>query len=120
MTFNLLNSLSTFTEILPVEGIENASELFNIQRILGFILIGFINSLLMIAIAPKFFRAMQQCGYKGAGYYKWLNKRDNVYLTRIVMLSMLSVLGFLLVNMAVSFINHPLIKYSGFLVYFIF
>lgn len=120
LTFNLLNSISSLTEILPVEGLETPSELFYISRILGFLLIGFINSLLMIAIAPKFFRAMQQCGYKGAGYYKWLNKRDNVYLTRITMLSMLSVLGFLLVNMAVSFIDHPLGKYSGFLVYFIF
>ncbi len=120
MTVNLLKSINTFTEILPIEGIENASELFYLSRILGFLLIGFINSLLMIAIAPKFFRAMQQCGYKGAGYYKWLKKRDNVYLTRIVMLSMLSILGFILVNMAVSFISHPLVKYSGFLVYFLF
>ncbi len=120
MTINLLSSITTLTEILPIEGIENANELFYLSRILGFLLIGFLNSLLMIAIAPKFFRAMQQCGYKGAGYYKWLQKRDNVYLTRIVMLSMLSILGFLLVNMAVSFIDHPIAKYSGFLVYFLF
>lgn len=118
--FNLLNAVTTFTEILPVDGIERASDLLYVWRILGFLLIGFVNSLLMIAIAPKFFRAMQQCGYKGAGYYKWLKKRDNVYLTRIFMLSMLSVLGFLLVNMAVSFIEHPIAKYSGFLVYFLF
>ena len=118
--YNLLSKIVALTQILPVEEISRTSELFSPLRVLGFFVVGLLNAALMLILAPKFLRAAQQCGYKGSDYFRWLKKKDNVYLTRIIMLSMLSVLGFILVNMAVSFIDHPIVKYSGFLVYFIF
>lgn len=120
LNFNLLSKTVTISQILPVEEISRMGELFVPMRVLGFFLIGLINAALMLFLAPKFMRAVQQCGYRGGDYFKWLKKKDNEYLIRIIMLSMLSVLGFILVNMAVSFIDHPMIKYVGFLVYFFF
>ncbi len=118
--FNLLSKFVLITEILPVEEIDTTWELFSPIRLLGFALIGLFNAVLMLMIAVKFLNAVQQCGYKGGDYYKWLKKKDNAYYNRIAMLSILSILGFVLVNMAFSFIDHPLIKYTGFLVYILF
>lgn len=120
MLFNLLQKAVLTSGILPVEEINAPEELFAPYQIGGFFLIGILNACLMILIAFKFFQAIQQCGYKGGDYFKWLKKKDNVYFTRILTLSMLSLLGFILLNMALSFINHPFIKYAGFFVYFIF
>ena len=112
---NLLNDI-----FLPIEELERIKDLFSFYRILGFIAIGFINAILMIAISYKFFQALQQSGYNGSEYRKWLHRKSNAHRTRLTMLSMLSILGFLLVNMAVSFIDHVLVKYAGFLVYIVF
>ncbi|MBQ3234657.1 MAG: UDP-N-acetylmuramoyl-tripeptide--D-alanyl-D-alanine ligase [Clostridia bacterium] len=120
LNFNLLSKIVPITQILPVEEISRTSELFSPLRVLGFFIVGLLNAVLMLLLSPKFLRAAQQCGYKGGDYFKWLKKKDNVYFTRICMLSMLSVLGFILINMALSFIDHPVVKYSGFLVYFVF
>lgn len=106
--------------LLPIDELKTIRDMFTLYRLLGFCLIGFVNAVLMIVISYRFFQAIQQSGYKGGPYLKWLKKRDNVYLTRILMTSMLSILGFLLVNMALSFIDHFIIKYLGFICYFIF
>ncbi len=106
--------------LLPIDELETVFDMFSIYRILGFCLIGLINAVIMIFLSYRFFQAIQQCGYKGGPYLKWLKKRDNVYLTRLLMTSMLSILGFLLVNMAFSFIDHFIIKYLGFICYFVF
>ena len=106
--------------LLPLEELNRIPELFEFFRVLGFVIIGLINAVLMVALSLKGFQAIQQCGYKSGAYIKWLKRKDNVYLSRLSMLSILSVLGFLLINMALSFIDHVLIKYAGFLVYFLF
>lgn len=104
---------------LPLE-LENIGELFSVNTILGFIIIGALNACLMVLISYKFFQTMQQCGYKGREYLTWLARKDNVFLTRLIMLSILSILGFLLTNMALSFIQHDFVRFSGFIVYFVF
>ena len=112
--------LNLLSDVLPLDELQTITDMFSVYRILGFLLIGLINAVLMIVISYRFFQAIQQCGYKGGPYLKWLKKRDNAYLTRLLMVSMLSMLGFLLVNMALSFIDHYIIKYLGFIVYFLF
>ena len=101
---------------LPVSELQNLSDLFTAKHIVGFIIIGLLNAVLMVFISYKFFQAMQQSGYKGGTYLKWLRKKDNSYLLSLFMLSVMSVLGFLLINMALSFIDSPWIKYAGFIV----
>ena len=104
---------------LPLE-LENIRDLFSLNTILGFIIIGALNACLMVLISYKFFQAMQQCGYKGKEYLTWLARKDNVFSTRLLMLSILSSLGFLLTNMALLFIQHNFVRYSGFIVYLFF
>ncbi len=99
---------------------EKISQLFNIGQILDFALIGLINAFVMLLVSYKFFKTVQQCGYKGDEYLKWLLNKDNASLTRLCMLCMLSILGFMLTNMALSFIDNSLISYSGFIVAFLF
>ncbi len=102
--------------MLPLD-IETIRHLFSLEIILSFILIGLINAVLMMSISYRFLQAMQQCGYKGREYFKWLARKDNVYFNRLFMLSLLSTLGFILVNMAFSFIDHTIVDYIGFMVY---
>ena len=92
MTFALLDVL------LPIEELNKISDMFAFYRILGFCAIGVINAILMIVVSYKFFQAIQQCNYKSGEYIKWLRKRDNPFISRLLMLSMLSILGFLLIN----------------------
>lgn len=105
--------------MLPLD-FNKIAELFTARNLVYFVLTGLINAILMILVSYKFFQAIQQCGYKGNEYFKWLSGRDNVYKTRLFMLSMLSVLGFMLTNMALSFISHPIASYAGFAVYLLF
>ena len=105
-------------DILPLS--QNVSELFAGIAILGFFLIGFINAILTSLIAYRYFQVIQQCGYVSYEYKKWLLRRDNTHLTRLAMLSQLSLLGFLLTNMALSVFNKWWVPYCGFILYGIF
>lgn len=105
--------------MLPLN-LEQIYELFTINRLLGFLLIGLINAIVMSLVSYKFFQIVQQCGYKGDEYLKWLFNKDNASVTRLTMLCLLSILGFLLTNMALSVIDNPLIPYTGFVVSLVF
>ena len=63
---------------------------------------------------------MQQSGYEGFGYFKWLRRRDNVYLTRLATLSMLSLLAFLIFNIVFAFADGAWVFYIGFVFYVLF
>ena len=89
---------------LPLEELQKIADLFKGNLILGFTLIALCNATLMFIIALRFFESMQQCGYKASAYTKWIAKRDNAFITRLLMLSLISVLGFILINMTFSFI----------------
>lgn len=105
--------------LLPLD-IEKIRHLFSAQILISFLLIGLINAVLMMSISYRFLQAMQQCGYKGREYLKWLARKDNIYFNRLFMLSLLSTLGFILINMALSFIDNNLVDYAGFIIYFVF
>ena len=105
--------------MLPLQ-IQSLGELFSFSLILKFTLVALINTIFMCIVSLKFFQAVQQCGYKGAEYYKWIFAKENSKLTRLAMLSLLSVLGFMLTNMAFAFITNPIAHYLGFIWYFVF
>ena len=104
---------------LPLN-IDNIYGLLNINVIMGFLLIGLLNALLMLSVSYKFLQVMQQCGYNGKEYMKWLIRKDNISFNALMMLSLLSALGFMLINMAFSFINDYWVSYTGFSVYVLF
>ena len=105
--------------MLPLD-IEQIKLLFDIKLFWGFTIVGLINAILMLAISYKYLQMIQQCSYKGSEYFKWLARKDNAHYTRLQMLSLLSIFGFLLTNMALSFIDSTWVKYSGFILYFLF
>ena len=105
-------------DLLPL--IENVNVLFSINTILGFCLIGLINALTMSLVAYRYFQVMQQCGYTSYEYVKWLLRRDNSHITRLAMVSSLSLLGFMLTNMACMVFNAWWVPYCGFGLYAIF
>ncbi len=104
--------------LLPM--IESTKELFSFSVIFKFSIVGLINTVFMLLISYKFFQALQQFGYKGADYYKWVFTKDNQKITRLSMLSLLSILGFILTNMAFSFLNSNIVAYLGFIWYIFF
>lgn len=105
-------------DILPLG--HTAGELFSGYKVLGFCIIGLINAVLMTLIAYRYFQVMQQCGYRSDEFNKWLFRNDNVCLSRLATLSMLSVLGFMLTNMALSVFKGAWVSYCGFIPYGIF
>ena len=105
-------------DILPLGHTFN--ELFTGYLVLGFCCIGLINAVLMSLIAYRYLQVMQQCGYNAGEFLKWLFRKDNVCLNRLSMLSLLSVLGFLLTNMALSVFSGAWVSYCGFILYGIF
>lgn len=84
------------------------------------LIISVLNALLILLISNKFLQIMQQSGYEGFGYFKWLRRRDNVYLSRLITVSLLSLLGFLLFNIIFAFAEGAWIFYVGFIFYVAF
>lgn len=103
----------------PIE-FERFTDMLTVRVVLGYVLIAALNSALMYLIAVRFFQVMQQCGYRGKEYIKWTFRRDNPYVTRLLMLSMLSLLGFLLFVAGFSFVGENWVIYIGFIPYITF
>lgn len=95
-------------------------ELFSTNNLIPYIILSLCNALLLMSISPKFLQIMQQSGYEGFGYFKWLRRRDNVYLSRLSNLTLLSILGFLLFNIFFSFLDRAWGFYIGFVFYLFF
>ena len=96
------------------------ADLFSANMILTTVYVATCNTLLLLLISYKFLQIMQQSGYEGFGYFKWLRRRDNVYLSRLAIVAMLSVLGYLLTTVSLSFIEEDWTIFVGFLFYVIF
>ena len=104
---------------LPLD-IDKVDSLFSINLIVGFLIIGLFNAILILSVSYKFLQVIQQCGYNGKEYLKWLLRKDNMTFNGLTMLSLLSALGFMLINMALSFINNYWVAYTGFSCYILF
>ncbi len=80
-----------------------------------------VNTLLMFFASFKFVQTMQQSGYDGKGYMHWLKRKDNIYMMRLIIVSILSVLAFLIFNIAVMiFVKRQWVIYIGFFFYVLF
>ncbi len=102
------------------EAVKTIGELFSAKYQPVYIAISVINSFLLLAMSYKFLQIMQQSGYEGFGYFKWLRRRDNVYLSRLTTISLLSLLGYLLTNVSLAFSNEWWVYFVGFVFYLIF
>ena len=90
-------------------------------RLLETVIISLVNTVLMFFASFKFMQTLQQSGYEGKGYLSWLKRRDNIYMMRLVIVSFLSVLAFMIFNIAVMiFVDAEWIAHTGFVFYVLF
>lgn len=83
--------------------------------------ISLINTMLMFFASFKFVQTLQQTGYDGRGYLSWLKRKDNIYMLRLIIVSILSMLAFLLFNIAIMiFWQNYFAVYAGFVFYLVF
>jgi len=79
------------------------------------------NTVLLFFASFKFVQTLQQTGYDGKGFLKWLKRKDNIYMLRLIIVSILSMLAFLVFNIAIMlFYESPWIIYFGFAFYVFF
>lgn len=103
-----------------IQSVDTVSDMFKGDGLLACAFIALCNTLLLFLISYKFLQIMQQSGYEGFGYFKWLRRRDNVYLLRLGTISMLSLLSYLLFIISLSFIDGDWVIYTGFIFYVAF
>lgn len=95
-------------------------DLNNIHCILA-IFFGIINSVLLVLIARKFFHIVQLSGYKISGYSVWLKDTKAKYISRIAMLSILSLFCSLVTNFLFDVYNSQMLySYLGLIFYLCF
>ena len=98
-------------------------ELFSGQQIYVYLGISALNALLLFFATMKFLLVLQQCGYHGTRYFKWLGNRETPYLSRLMLLCLLGFLFFCVLN--TCFAPIPIIgtmggSYIGFISYALF
>ena len=101
------------------ENVNNLKDIFATEYLVVYLIISVISAGLLLLISYKFLQIMQQSGYEGFGYFKWLRRSDNVYLTRLAIVSILSSFSFLIFNIAFGFSDSPLIFWGSFTFYII-
>lgn len=106
--------------MLYLENVNEISELFESQHFLLIAVFSVVNLLFAVPLSRKYMQILQQSGYVTSEYVRWLTRRDNVYFTRLAMVSMLSMLSYLIFSIAFAFVQAELIMYVGFLFYVVF
>lgn len=96
------------------------SQLFS-ESVLIFALASVANGVLLFFASVKFLLAFQQSGYRAKRYYKWLNAKENSYLSRLMLLCMLGFLFFCVLAMCfASVVGYLATSYVGFASYLLF
>ena len=97
--------------------------LLNVYNIQFYITIGLsvINSILMCFAAYKFFQIIQLSGYKLTGYFLWLKDTKAKYVSRLLLLTLLSLFCVLVTNALFDvYHSNALYSYLGLIFYFYF
>ncbi len=74
------------------------SELFSTASLLSIAGISVLSGVLLFFASLKFLLALQQCGYRGKRYFKWLTSPETPYLSRLMLLCILGFLFFLVLG----------------------
>ncbi|MBQ3219798.1 MAG: UDP-N-acetylmuramoyl-tripeptide--D-alanyl-D-alanine ligase [Clostridia bacterium] len=101
--------------------VSSFSELLSTNQILVYVVISLVNGLILFLSSMKFLLVLQQCGYHGTRYFKWLGNKDTPYLRRLMLLCLLAFLFFCVLNMCFEPIVQPTIaSYVGICSYLLF
>jgi len=103
-------------------GIESYADLFTGEQILIYVIMCVLNAGLIFFSSMKFILVLQQCGYHGKRYFKWLSHKDTPYMSRLMLLCLLALLFFCVLNMTFVpvFRNNHITSYFGFMAYVLF
>ncbi len=98
----------------------SVSEIFDLPSGLTILCLAIFSGIITFCLAYKFLQALQQKGYVSSDYFKWINKKNNVFNSRVIMLSLLSCFAFCLFNAVFAFINNDFFTLIGLVFYLFF
>ena len=102
-------------------GITSFSQLLESNQILIYVLMSIANAIILFFSSMKFILVLQQCGYKGKRYYKWLGNKETPYMSRLMLLCLLALLFFCVLNMTfLPMCDYTASSYIGFFSYILF
>ena len=109
--------------------VENFKDLYTGDQITVYIVVSLVNALILFFASMKFILVLQQCGYRGKRYFKWLSHKETPYLSRLMLLCLLGLLFFCVINICFSPLASRILgnqqgqsvaSYLGFLSYLLF
>jgi len=104
-------------------------DLFTGDQLTVYIVLSIMNAILLFFASMKFILVLQQCGYRGKRYFKWLSNKDTPYMSRLMLLCLLAFLFFCVLNICFAPLANKImgidvgqsaISYLGFVSYIIF
>lgn len=105
---------------MHLKDMKSFAQLIKFDNVWVYLVVALLNTLILFMVSYKFFQTMQQCGYDAFEYKKWLKKKENAFLLRTAMTSMLSMFLFLAASVAFLFWKSPFESYIGFVFYIYF
>lgn len=106
--------------MITYEGASNFFQIFSHSFCFSACIVALFNTTFAVIIARKFMQIMQQNGYVRRSYDKWTYRKDNIYLIRLLMVVMLSVMAYLLFTIGFSYTTLQWNSYVGFIFYVFF
>ncbi len=102
-------------------GASSFGQFLNTTQYLIYLGISLMNGALLFTASIKFLLVLQQCGYNGRRYFKWLSNKDTPYMSRLMLLCLLAFLFFCVLNMCFASLAGELIaSFVGFVSYLLF
>lgn len=99
----------------------NTFELKDKLDISMLVIIALVSSVLMVFVGYKLLQMLQLTGYKLNGYLRWFKETKYSYISRLFMLSFLSLAAMLMTNVLLAdFFVVPVLKFVGILFYILF
>ncbi len=106
--------------MFPTE-LTSFSQIFTNAQIIFFVCASVANGVLLYFSSIKFLLSLQQSGYRGKRYFKWLASPETPYLSRLMLLCLLSFLFFLVLNTTFApMVGNVAASYVGFASYLLF
>ena len=99
----------------------NTFELKDKLDISMLVIIALVSSVLMVFVGYKLLQMLQLTGYKLNGYLRWFKETKYSYISRLFMLSFLSLAAMLMTNVLLAdFFVVPVLNFVGILFYILF
>ena len=102
--------------------VNSFSQLYTKGNIILYVCISVMNAVLILCASMKFILVLQQCGYRGRRFFKWLGNKDTPYMSRLLLLCLMAMLFFCVLNMCFEpfFAESGTAIYLGFVAYLFF